>query len=222
MESKYIAFYVDLPHKDFTQLTDKIVSHYTIDKYLITAEKSKKQQIEHYHFLIYCTQNTYAAIMQKLKSDYSLCGKAGKDGRRAYGKMRKIQNLERLKIYMLKDWKEYKLIKTNIDKDKIEQLHALSFKRNEKFARIEILKKNFQELLKKHQNNHNSVKNISDYTQFTQNSLDSHNCKKLLATYAVKIWSIKEDLRPPLMKTLICYARPIIGEEKFIELYYNL
>jgi hypothetical protein len=222
MENKYIAFYVDLPHKDFTQITNNIVEHYTIDKYLITAEKTQTG-IEHYHFLIHCTQNTYAAIMQKLKSDYSLKGKAEKDGRRQYGKLKKIENIDRLKIYMLKDWKQWKLIKTNIDKDKIEQLHALSFKKNEKFARIEILKKNFQELIKKSLRKNEEIIDNLDYSSvIAQNQNYSLNLQRLLAKNALKIWTIKEDLRPPLMKTLLCYARPIIGDNTFMEHYYNL
>ncbi len=158
--------------------------------------------------------------MQKLKTDYQLKGKAEKDGRRQYGKLKKIESLDRLKIYMLKDLKEWKLIKTNIDKDKIELMHAISFKKNEKMARTEILKKQYIELLKKHQNTHENVKNHDGYLQFTENSFDSHNCWKLLRKYALKVWTVKEDLRPPLQKTLLCYARPIIGEDKFEELYY--
>ena len=221
MELSYHAFYVDLPHSEFTTITDNMVEHYTIQDYLIVAEKTK-QGIEHYHFLLHCTQNTYAAIMQKLKTDYQLKGKAEKDARRQYGKLKKIESLDRLKIYMLKDWKEWKLIKTNIDNEKIELLHALSFKKNEKMARTEILKKQYRELLKKHQKDHESVKNMDDYTQFTQNSFDSHKCRELLVKYALTVWTVKEDLRPPLMKTLLCYARPIIGDYKFGQLYYNL
>ena len=219
MENKYHAFYVDLPHKDFYKITENLCEHYTVEKYLITAEKTAKG-IEHYHFLLYCTQNTYAAIMQKLKSDYSLCGKAGKNGRRQYGKMKKIASLDRLKIYMLKDWKEWNLIKTNIDKEQIEALHAMSFKKNEKMARQEELKKEYQELLKQHQADYEKA--ATDTVSFYEKSLESHNTKIILAKYAVKVWSVKEDLRPPLMKTLLCYARPIIGEYKFMNEYYNL
>lgn len=225
METKYHAFYVDLPHAHFAVLTKRIIEHYTIQSYLITAEKTSNG-IEHYHFLLQCTQNTYAAIMLKLKTDYSLKGKAEKDGRRQYGKLRKIDDIDRLKIYMLKDWKEWKLMVTNIDKKKIELLYSLSFKKNEKLAKTAIFKKQFQDLVKK------TIKSFQYYPYLIENSditsqtsqilTSSHNLEKTLAKCALKIWTIKEELRPPLMKTLLFYARPVLGENTFLEHYYNL
>lgn len=221
MEIIYHAFYCDIPHTEFKVLTDNIVNHYTIQDHLMVGEKTA-DGIEHIHFLLQCTQNTYAAIMQKIKTDYSLKGKAEKNGRRQYGKLRKINSLERLKIYMLKDWNAWALIKTNISKDNITKLHALSWKKNEKLMRADKLKKDYQELLRKHQKDAEKGKFDGDTLQFTENSLDSHNCQKLLASYALKVWTVREELRPPLMKTLLCYARPIIGEYKFMTEYYNL
>tara|TARA_B100000519_G_C14194014_1_gene414518 strand:- start:416 stop:1075 length:660 start_codon:yes stop_codon:yes gene_type:complete len=208
--SEYHAFYVDLPHKDFKENTDRVINHYQITNYLIVGEKTSSG-IEHYHFLLYCTQNTYAAIMQWFKSQYGLVGKAKKDGRRQYGKINKIRNLERLKTYMLKDIDQWQLYATNISSENIEKLYANSHKKTERVEKHELLKKQFREKLLC------NIKGvINDHEDF--DIVKVVHIKRLLAKTACQIW--KAEDRPPLMKTLYVYGRDILGEETFMYLYY--
>lgn len=211
MESKYHAFYVDLPHKDFSENCKRVTEHYSVSKYLITAEKTSKG-VEHYHFLIHCTQNTYAAIMGWFKSQYGLIGKADKDGRRQYGKLKRIRNIDQLKIYMMKDWDEYKLLHTNIDKKEIENLFALSKKKSDRMDRLEILKSQFRETLEK-----NIKSEITEYEDY--DTVVSVHIKRILCKTACSVWI--DDERPPLFRTLLCYGRKVLGENTFMYLYYS-
>lgn len=77
-ETKYIAFYADIPHNKIQEVIDDIKTWYSETKtYLIGLEY--KDAREHYHFVIDFTEIEYAAYVKRvLKGRYKLSGRRNK------------------------------------------------------------------------------------------------------------------------------------------------
>lgn len=98
-----IAFFIDAEEKHFDYI-ESTLKEYKILKYIIAHEKlnSDLQEKPHYHFICDMSLKTYNNLIKKFKLHFQLTGQ-GHGGKRHYGRIKKIKDLEKLKSYTLKD-----------------------------------------------------------------------------------------------------------------------
>ena len=130
---KWQAVCVHLPLDAFDIIEQSLTSgRYDICEYLI-AHEHPPNCYSHYHIAFEGTDKTYHAWSKYLfKDKYKLRGQAKGGKPRQYGKIRDIENLEKLLTYCVKDGN----VRSNISSDRMERYFANSFKKDEK--------KNFQ------------------------------------------------------------------------------
>lgn len=127
-ETKYIAFYADIPHKEVNEVIKDIEEYYDDTKsYLIGLEYAEAR--EHYHFVINFTEKEYAAYVKRvLKGKFHLSGRRNKKGHTGqFGKVSKIRNIDAMCSYTLKDL-DYR---TNFRQEKIDRLVKASYPKPE-------------------------------------------------------------------------------------------
>ena len=127
-DTKYIAFYADIPHNKIEEVIDDIKTWYSDTKsYLIGLEY--KEAREHYHFVINFNENEYASYVKRvLKGKYKLSGRRNQKGHTGqYGKVSKIRNLDAMCSYTLKDLDYY----TNFKEERIKYLVEKSYPKPE-------------------------------------------------------------------------------------------
>ena len=127
-ETKYIAFYADIPHNKIQEVIDDIKTWYSDTKtYLIGLEY--KDAREHYHFVIDFTEIEYAAYVKRvLNGRYKLSGRRNKKGHTGgYGKVSKIRNIDAMCSYTLKDLDYY----SNFKEERIKHLLEQSYPKPE-------------------------------------------------------------------------------------------
>lgn len=96
---EYIAFMAHIPIKDANDVKD-ILIEYDIGTYLIGLEESP---YEHMHFLVQMREEDYHKFSKRVfKDKYKLRGRAQKGQPRQYGKVKKIEDLEKMKAYTVK------------------------------------------------------------------------------------------------------------------------
>lgn len=165
---KYIAFMAHLPPKheeepmlDYLETTLK---EYDIQGYIIGEET---EPYNHYHFIVQISEKDYHKFASRVfKKKYNLRGKAIKDHPRQYGKVKEIENVERMKAYTLKEG----VFRTNLPG---EDIAKLQFVAETKQVDIDFEDKICRNIMLKH--------NLKEKTNYEP----SH----------IKIWAIEEMLK---------------------------
>lgn len=130
--SNYIAFFSAIKHEHYDYL-ETTLKEYDIGGYIIGAEVSqgthKETNGEHFHFLVEMTDTDYHKFSKRVfKDKYKLTGRATSGHPRQYGKVSKIEKLERMKAYTVKDGN----FRTNLKDDEVKKITEISFKKEEK------------------------------------------------------------------------------------------
>lgn len=138
----YLAFMAAISHSHFDYL-EEILLEYTIGSYIIAAETTTQSHTEtggqHFHFLVQMSQEDYHKYSKRVFIEkFKLRGRAVKGFPRQYGKLNKIENLERMKIYTVKGGH----VRSNMDETSLIQYQESSFiKEDRTNLRIELFKK---------------------------------------------------------------------------------
>lgn len=97
---KYLGFMAHLSEDEFNYL-EEVLQEYNIGNYLIGFEN---EPYDHFHFLVEMELKDYHNFTQRVfVKKYKLRGKALAGQPRQYGKIKDIQDLEKLKSYTIKD-----------------------------------------------------------------------------------------------------------------------
>ena len=132
MEHTPIAFFACIKHDQIDEV-ETILNKYDIGKYIISMEVAeathKMTNGEHMHFYVEMLPKDYIRFAKRVFIDkYKLRGQAKGGVGRQYGKVKNIENHERMKAYTVKDGK----LRTNMTEQEIEALKNVSFeKKNE-------------------------------------------------------------------------------------------
>jgi len=129
---EYIAFMAAIAHSEFDYIV-QVIQEYDIGEYLIAAETTteahKETNGEHFHFVVQMNDKDYHKFSKRLFIDkYKLRGKAVKDKPRQYGRVKKIEDFNRMCAYTVKDGN----IKTNMDAVTLQSFKDIAFKSKEK------------------------------------------------------------------------------------------
>jgi hypothetical protein len=127
---EYLAFMSAIRHEHI-EYVEETLKEYDIGAYLIameTCDAHKETNGEHMHFLVQMTETDYHKYSKRVfKDKFKLRGKALKDKPRQYGKVNKINDLERMGAYSIKDDN----IKTNMSAQQLQSYKDISFKATE-------------------------------------------------------------------------------------------
>lgn len=123
-ELKWIAclFHINETEYDYIENT---LNEYDIGKYLIGHEK---EPYHHYHIAFEGTDKMYNAFAKRLIEKYELRGKATKGKSRQYGRLKKIEDIEKLLVYSCKDGN----VRGNFTQEEIEKFVEKSFKKDDR------------------------------------------------------------------------------------------
>ena len=129
---EYIAFMAAIFHSEADYVED-VLKEYKIGAYLIALETTTTAHLEtngeHFHFLVQMDDRDYSAFSKRLFIvKYKLRGKAIKDKPRQYGKVKKIEDFNRMGAYTVKDGN----IRTNMTHEQLHAFQVISFKEKEK------------------------------------------------------------------------------------------
>lgn len=129
MELVPCAFFGCVKHDQVDEV-ETILNKYEIGKYIISLETApathKMTNGEHMHFYVEMFPKDYIRFAKRVFIDkYKLRGKAANGVGRQYGKVKNIENLERMQAYTVKDGN----IRTNMTDKEIEALKAISFEK---------------------------------------------------------------------------------------------
>lgn len=128
---EYLAFMSAIRHEHI-EYVEGTLKEYDIGAYLIAMEtckdSHKETNGEHLHFLVQMTETDYHKYSKRVfKDKFKLRGKAVKDKPRQYGKVSKINDLERMGAYCIKDGN----IVTNMTEQQLQSYKEISFKATE-------------------------------------------------------------------------------------------
>lgn len=138
-ELTYKAFMAVIEHKYATEVGD-ILFQYDIGKYIIAKEKSntshQETNGEHLHFMVEMTDKDYHKFSKRVFIDrFKLRGRASKGKPRQYGKVKHIENVEKMKQYTLKE-ADYV---SNLSDEELKMLFEKSYKKAEEIDEQEEL-----------------------------------------------------------------------------------
>lgn len=127
----YIAFFccASIDHFDYLEQT---LLEYDIGLYIISHEIAEGKHTEtngsHFHFLVQMKDEDYTKFRKRVFIDkLKLKGQARNGTSRQYGKVKQIENLDRLKAYTVKD----NNFRTNLTPKEIETICSQSFKKEQ-------------------------------------------------------------------------------------------
>lgn len=121
----FLAFMCHAPTSDYNYL-ETTLQEYNVGQYLIGHESTP---YEHYHFLVQMSSDDYHLFAERVfRKKYKLRGRATKDNPRQYGKLKKIEDLEKLKSYTIKDGN----YRSNMPEQDVKKYFENSFKKIEK------------------------------------------------------------------------------------------
>lgn len=114
-----------IPHSDIDYVVWALCQYESVSEYLIGLETG---DYEHMHFVVQMTPDDYKRFSKRVFVDkYKLRGKATKGLSRQYGKVKAIENLERMQCYTVKDGN----VRTNMPEEKLEYLQSQSFQKDD-------------------------------------------------------------------------------------------
>lgn len=122
------GFFAAIRHEQKDEVFD-LLNEYTIGGYIIGYEISpdahKETEGHHMHFVVQISSHDYHNFSERLKRKYNLRAKALKDKPRQFGALGKIEKLEKLKAYTIKDG-DYR---SNLSDKELESLAAQAYKK---------------------------------------------------------------------------------------------
>ena len=127
MDSEWLAFFATIKHEYFEEVKDVLLSYSSVGGYIISKEISsethKETNGEHMHFIVRMSKDDYHRFSKRIfKDKFGLRGRAQTDLPRQYGRVKQIENLERMKAYTLKDGH----FETNLSEEEIQHLVKLA------------------------------------------------------------------------------------------------
>lgn len=127
----WIAFMAAIKHEHREYML-QVLKEYDIGYYIISFETSNTSHVEtsgeHMHFVVQMTEKDYHTLtIRVFKNKFGLRGRAADGKPRQYGKVKEIENLQKMKAYTLKEG-DYV---TNIPDEEIEMLYAMSSSKKE-------------------------------------------------------------------------------------------
>lgn len=136
---QWTAFYAAIKHEHKDTVL-KILLEYDIERYIIGLEVSQSTHNEtegqHMHFMVQMYPKDYSRFAKRVFIDkYGLRGRALEGLPRQYGKVKNIENIQKMMCYTVKDGN----LMTNMDQDTIEELIKQSFKKEDKKTEYEQL-----------------------------------------------------------------------------------
>jgi len=136
---QWTAFYAAIKHEHKDEVL-KILSEYDIGKYIIGLETAESTHSEssgqHMHFLVQMYPKDYTRFAKRVFIDkYNLRGRALADKPRQYGKVKNIENIQKMMCYTVKDGN----LMSNMDEDTIQELIKQSFKKEDRKTEYEKL-----------------------------------------------------------------------------------
>lgn len=140
----WIAFMAHIPHSQIDYV-EQTLKEYDIGLYIIGLEKT---DYEHMHFLVEMKEIDYHKYSKRVfKDKFKLRGRAIKNAPRQYGKLKQIEDLEKLKAYTVKDQN----IRSNMKQEDLDTYIELSFKKEDKLKFteecIELLEERYNEAM---------------------------------------------------------------------------
>lgn len=139
MSNAFIAFMCHAPLTDYNYL-EETLQEYNIQQYLIGYEASP---YEHYHFLVQMSTSDYHLFAERVfRKKYKLRGRAIQDKPRQYGKIKNIEDLEKLKSYTIKDGN----YRSNMPQQDVQKYFENSFKKADKQKLIQQVAEAIEEI----------------------------------------------------------------------------
>lgn len=136
----FIAFMCHAQKEHFNYL-ESTLQEYNIGQYLIGYEASP---YDHYHFLVQMSSDDYHLFAERVfRKKFKLRGRASNNQPRQYGKLKKIEDFQKLASYTIKDGD----FKSNMPESDVQKYFEQSFKKQEK-------KKIYQELFENIENSY--------------------------------------------------------------------
>lgn len=151
---EYIAFMAAIKH-EHREYVMETLKEYDIGAYLVSFETAKDSHKEtngeHIHFLVQMTIKDYNAYSKRVFiKKFALRGKAAKDKPRQYGKVQKIESIDRMAAYTLKDGN----IESNMSQAQLDAYREISHQRDDERTLQDALFDYMKECLDKHFYNH--------------------------------------------------------------------
>lgn len=143
---EWIAFFFALKHEYEEYVLNALKEKTSLCGYIVALETAtdshKETNGEHFHFVCQMTEKDYHALAQRFIKNFNLKGQAKLGKGRQYGKVKKIENIELMKAYTVKDGN----VRTNLTDKELERLKAMSYEKNEKLK----IKEELMDFLNKH------------------------------------------------------------------------
>lgn len=131
-ELAYKAFFGAIKHEHFEKVRDILVKNYDIGNWIIAKETSKNAHDntngEHLHFMVEISDKDYHRFAKRVFIDmFKLKGRARGGIGRQYGKVKSIENIEKMKSYTVKDG-DYE---SNLSEKDLADLYEKSYKKQD-------------------------------------------------------------------------------------------
>lgn len=122
------GFFAAIKHEHKDEVFD-LMDEYKIGGYIIgyetTPNAHQETEGQHMHFVVQISNHDYHNFSERLKRKYNLRAKALKDKPRQYGALTKIEKLEKLKAYTLKDG----VYKSNLSEKELKELSGMAYRK---------------------------------------------------------------------------------------------
>jgi hypothetical protein len=226
----YKAFMAAIEHKHLEEVKD-ILFQYDIGKYIIAKEITKTAHSEtngeHFHFIVEMTDKDYHRFSKRLFIDrFNLRGRASKGKPRQYGKVKQIENIEKMKAYTLKE-NQYE---SNLSEEELKLLFEQSYQKKEEIDEQEELFKYLGEikLLDIDKENGITIKDVyNSYTPEWEHNQYINYCR--LCKGVIKFYIERNKSRRGLTKAAvegivrkyIMYIYEDMGNDDKAEWIYN-
>ena len=120
----HMAFMAHIPHCQIESVMTTLLSYDSVGEYLVGLEGG---EYEHMHFYVEMSARDYKAFAKRVFIErFKLRGRAAKGLPRQYGKVKAIDNHDKMAAYTLKDGN----IRTNIPESRLDALRKVSFQKN--------------------------------------------------------------------------------------------
>jgi len=212
---EFIAFMCAVSHTEFDHL-ETILKEYDIGHYILSAEVTPDAHAvtngEHFHFCVQMSSSDYHKYSKRVfKDKYKLRGQARDGIGRQYGKVTKIENVEKMKQYTLKHGK----YRTNMPDAEINELLEKSYiveKKETKNEQLQCYLKTHIEL--------KSWVDEEDTSMSIYSSIGTRNCAENFDTlvHAIIVYHLENKQRIPPQSVIKTYIKSFISEEQFISL----
>ena len=130
MSTSWIAFMAVLPHSLSQEIVEKLTSYPSTEGYIIAMETAQGSHSEtngeHFHFVVQMSPDDYNKLCNTFfKNKHKLRGRALKDKPRQYGRVKNIQDLDKMMAYTCKDAN----IISNLTDEQLDKYINMSFKK---------------------------------------------------------------------------------------------